>query len=175
MAAIFPALINLSYLQLLSILHTYFLLLIRPFIICSFIYTSFLWWVVWETSQGLFLCTPTILRFVPKATADITPHHMTICSNVTNIVTCPTPDWVVGTSNTSLISFISPCLSISLTVGICLLIFKSSCWCIWRTPWLTSLTCTFLGFVAKPTAGVASQCVTCGRNMSYLITFPTFN
>ena len=117
---------------------------ICPFSICSFICTGFPWWVVQETSQGLFLCTPTILSFVPKATATITPHSTTICNNLTNMAACPTPDWAVGTSNTYLISFISPCLSVSLTIGICLLIFKSFCWCVWRTPpWLTSLTHTW--------------------------------
>ena len=88
----------------------------------------------------------------------------------------PTSDWAVGTSNTSLINFISPCLRVSLTVDIYLLIIKSSCWYVWSTPsWLTSLTGTFMGFVSKPIAGVASQCVTFGNNMSDLFTFPTSN
>ena len=128
------------------------------------------------------------IGLVPKSTATITPHCMTICNNVTNMVACPTYDWSIGTSNTSWISFMFPCLRVSLSVGICLLIFNSFCigllpWfagssrrCVCRTPpGLNSLTCTFLAFVAKPNAGVTSQCVTCGSKMFDLITCPTSN
>ena len=153
MAAILPALIGISYLQLLGLPHPYLLLGICLLSICSFIVLAgFPGWAICQSSHII----PTVL-----------------CS-VSNFVAWPAPNWAVGTSNTSLIHFISPCLSISLTVSICLLIFKSSCWCVWSIPsWLTSLTGTFMCFVSKPTASVASQCVTCGSNMSDLIACPT--
>ena len=167
MEIVSPTLINLSSLQILGLLHPYFLLAIFPFNIYSFICIGFFSWVVWETSQGSFSCTPTILSFVPKATATLTPHRTTICNNVTNIVACLALEWVVGTSNTSLVNFMSPWLRVSLTLCLCLLIFESSCSSIWRTPpWLTSFTCTFLGFMTKPTACVTFQLVKCGNNMS---------
>ena len=143
MESIIPTMINLSYMQLLGLLHPYFLFGIYPFSVCSFIFTIFPWWDVWDPPHVLFLCTPTILSFVPKATTTITPHRTTICSNVTRMVACPASDWAIGTSNTSSINFISPCLRVSLTVGLCLLIFESSCigllprftgsscWCVW--------------------------------------------
>ena len=84
MSTIFPALINISYLQLLDLLHPYLLLGICLFNICSFIFISFPWWDIWETSHGLFPCTPIVLSFFPKNNTTMTPQSMTICSNVTN-------------------------------------------------------------------------------------------
>ena len=137
MATIFCALINFIHIQQYILVHPYLRVSLTlntcilgfksSCIIFLPWFISFSCGCVWGISHRLSSWIHTILSFVPKATATITSHSMTICSNVTNMVACPTPYWVVGTSNTSLIKFMSPCLRLSLMVGICLQIFKYSC------------------------------------------------
>jgi len=151
-----------------------------------------LYWIslmscIGRLSKGLFPCTPNNLELCAQGHYNYNTSSYNKYVQLANMVTCPAPNWVVGAST---LLWSTSCLhswECPWTVGFVFLIFKFLALVFLMVHWffslmcrkdsssVDSLTCTYLGFVTKPTACVASQCVTCGSNMSNLITCPTFN